>query len=161
MKRRTVALFFAIAISIAAPCFGGGDPEFHAVVKTIELQYGVHHMHIPFGLATFCLKIAQVPGTSGLKIAVFDHLSRANGISNDAVEQSVESSIGDAWHPLVRVRDGENQLTLIYANASQKELHALIVCLQSDTATVVQAKVTAAQIHKWIEEPDEVTHEMD
>jgi hypothetical protein len=159
VKPRALALFFAIAL--AAPCFGGGDPEFHAVVKTIEMQYGVHHMHIPFGLATFCLKVAQVPCASGLKIAVFDHLSRANGISNDAMEQSVESSIGGAWHPLVRVRDRENQLTLIYANASQKEVHALIVSIQQDTATVVQAKVTAAQIRKWIEKPDEVTHELD
>jgi hypothetical protein len=158
MKPR--ALILLLAIGLAAPCFGGGDPEFHAVVKTIELQYGVHHMHIPFGLATFCLKVAQVPCASGLKIAVFDHLSRANGISNDAIEQSLESSVGDAWHPLVRVRDRENQLTLVYANASQKEVHALIICLQQDTATVVQAKVTAAQIRKWIEKPDEVTHEM-
>lgn len=159
MKPRAFTVLLAIAL--AAPCFGGDDPGFHAVVKTIELQYGVHHMRIPFGLATFCLKIAQVPGASGLKIAVFDHLSRANGISNDAVQQSVESSIGEAWHPLIRVRsNNENQVTLIYANASEKELHALIVCLQSDTATVVQAKVTVAQIHEWIEKPDEVTHEM-
>jgi hypothetical protein len=157
MKPRTMILLLAIAL--AAPCFGGGDPEFHAVVKTIEMQYGVHHMHIPFGLATFCLKIAQVPGASGLKIAVFDHLSRVNGMSHDTIEQSVESSVRDTWHPLVRVRSNdENQLTLVYTNASEKELHALIVCLQPDTAVVMQAKVTAAQIRKWIEKPDEVTH---
>jgi hypothetical protein len=160
MKRR--ALVLVIAVVAAAPCFGGGDAEFHAVVKAIEAQYGVHHLHIPFGLATFCLKVAQVPGASGLKIAVFDDLPRAQGITDETFEASVESSLAGAWHPLVRVRSkDDNQLTLIYANPSDKEIRALIVVLQPDSATVVQAKVKAAQIRKWIEEPDEVTHESD
>lgn len=159
MKPRALALFFVIAV--AAPCFGGGDPEFHAVVKTIEAEYGARHIRIPFlGVATFCLKIAQVPGTSGLKIAVFDHLSRANRTSNDAIQQSIEASIGSTWRPLVRVRS-DSEVTLIYAHPSDKEVHALIVCLQPDTATIVQAKVSAAQIRKWIEAPSEVTHELD
>jgi hypothetical protein len=174
MKRRnsvlTLLLVLAIAIAFVAPCFGGGDADFHAVVRTIELQYGIHHIRIPFGLATFCLKVAQVPGASGLKIAVFDHLGdrsgdhlgHPDGIANGELEQSIESSIGNTWHPLVRVRsNGDGELTLVYTNPSDKDLHALIVCIESDTATVVQAKVTIAQIRKWIEQPDEVTHQID
>lgn len=162
MKRYALAVFLASAALLAAPSFGGGDPEFHAVAKTIEMQYGVHHMRIPFGLVTFCLKVGQVPGASGLKIAVFDHLQRPSGTSTEAFEESVESSMGKAWSPLVRVRsNNDNELTLVYANPSQKEVRALIVCIEANQATVVQAKVTASQIRKWIEEPDEVTHETD
>lgn len=160
MKRRT--LISLLVLTFAIPCFGGGDPEFHAVVKTIEAQYGVHHMHIPFGLATFCLKVAQVPCMSGLKIAVFDHFSRASGISDQEFEESLESAVGAAWRPLVRVRSNdENQLTLVYAKPSDKEMRALIICLQPGNATVVQAKVSVAQIRKWIEKPDEITHQVD
>ena len=161
MKRR--ALVLVLAMIVVVPCFGGGDPEFHAVVKAIEAQYGVHHMRIPFlGFATFCLKIAQVPGASELKIAVFDDLPRADGMSIESFQESVESSLGGAWKPLVRVRSNDdNQLTLIYANPSDKEVRALIICLQTDNATVVQAKVKASQIRKWIEKPDEITHETD
>jgi hypothetical protein len=160
VKRRALISLFVLIFAV--PCFGGGDPEFHAAVRTIEAQYGVHHMHIPFGLATFCLKVAQVPCMSGLKIAVFDHLSRANGISYDSFEESLESAVGTAWRPLVRVRSNdENQLTLVYANPSDKEMRTLIICLQPDNATVVQAKVSVAQIRKWIEKPDEITHELD
>lgn len=158
MKRRALISLFVLIL--ATPCFGGGDPEFHAVVRTIEAQYGVHHMRIPFGLATFCLRVAQVPCMSGMKIAVFDHLSRANGIASAAFEESIEAVVGSAWRPLVRVRSNENnQLTLVYANPSNKDLHALIVSIDSDNATVVQAKVSVAQIRKWIEKPHEITHE--
>lgn len=157
MKRRALISLFVLIFAV--PCFGG-DPEFHAVVRTIEAQYGVHHMHIPFGLATFCLKVAQVPCMSGMKIAVFDHLSRANSITNAAFEDSIEAMVGSAWRPLVRVRSNDNkQLTLVYANPSNKDLHALIVCIDADNATVVQAKVSVAQIRKWIAKPDEITHE--
>lgn len=162
MKRCIVVVSLAFALALAIPCFGGGDPEFHAVVKTIESQYGVHHMRIPFGLVTFCLKVGQVPGASGLKIAVFDHLQRPSGTSTEAFEQSVESSMGKAWRPLVRVRsNNDNELTLVYANPSDRDIRALVVCIEPNQATVVQARVTAAQIRKWIEQPDEVTHEMD
>ena len=160
MTRR--ALIAMLVLIFAVPCFGGGDPEFHAVVRTIETQYGVHHMRIPFGLATFCLKVAQVPCTSGLKIAVFDHLLRANGISNEALQESIESAVGNAWRPLVRVRSNDgNQLTLVYANPSAKDVHALIICIDADNATVVQAKVSVAQIRKWMDKPDEITHEVE
>lgn len=168
MKRQRLVLVLVLAMAIAfvAPCFGGGDADFHAVVRAIELQYGIHHMRIPFGLATFCLKVGQVPGASGLKIALFDHLGdhlgQPDGTANGELERSIESSIGNTWHPLVRVRSNDNnELTLVYANPSDKDLHALIVCVESDTATVVQAKVTIAQIRKWIEQPDEVTHQID
>jgi len=152
-------LIFVLAIFLAAPSFGAADPEFHAVVRSIETQYGVHHLRIPFGLATLCLKIAQVPGASGLKIAVFNNFSQAEIPSDGEFEESIESTMGSGWLPVVRVRSNHD-LTLIYANPSDKDIRALIVCLQSHVATVVQTKVTASQLRKWIEQPDEATHQM-
>lgn len=159
MNRRALAVVFAIAL--AAPCFGGNDAEFHAVVRTIETQYGVRHMRIPFlGLATFCLKVGRVPGASGLKLAVFDHLPRQPEISDEAFKRALEAAIGDSWRPLVRVRSRDgSELTMVYTNPSDKDLRMLIVCLEPDDATVVQTKVKASQIRKWIQQPDEVTHE--
>ena len=155
MSRRALALVFVIALAV--PCFGGNDAEFHAVVKTIETQYGVHHMRIPLlGFATFCLKIAGTPGTSGLKLAVFDHLPQPTGASFEAFEQSLEAAIGETWRPLVRVKSKDgSELTMVYTNPSDKELKVLIVCLEPNDATVVQAKVTAAQIRKWIQHPED------
>ncbi len=161
MIRRALAVLFAI--TLAVPCFGGNDAEFHAVVKTIETQYGVHHMRIPFlGFATVCLKIARIPGASGLKLAVFNHLPQDSGMSEEALQESIEASIGNTWRPLVRVRSNDdNNLTMVYANPSDKELRVLVVYIDPNAATVVQTKVKASQIRKWIQQPDEVTHDTD
>jgi hypothetical protein len=161
VSRRALAVVFAI--TLAVPCFGGNDAEFHAVVKTIETQYGVHHMRIPFlGFATVCLKIARIPGASGLKLAVFNHLPQDSGMSEEALQESIEASIGNTWRPLVRVRSNDdNNLTMVYANPSDKELRVLVVYIDPNAATVVQTKVKASQIRKWIRQPDEVTHVAD
>jgi len=161
VSRRALAVVFAI--TLAVPCFGGNDAEFHAVVKTIETQYGVHHMRIPFlGFATVCLKIARIPGASGLKLAVFNHLPQDSGMSEEALQESIEASIGNTWRPLVRVRSNDdNNLTMVYANPSDKELRVLVVYIDPNAATVVQTKVKASQIRKWIQQPDEVTHDTD
>ena len=156
MKRALAVLFISL---LAIPCFGGNDAEFHAVVNTIETQYGTHHMHIPFlGFATFCMRVAGVPGTAGLKLAVFDRLPQ-NDISEEALQHSIEAAIGESWQPLVRVRSkGDKELTIIYAVPSEKEIRVLVVSIEQNDATVVQAKVKASQIRKWIEHPDSAGH---
>jgi hypothetical protein len=161
VSRRALALVFAIAVAV--PCFGGNDAEFHAIVRTIETQYGVHHMRIPFlGFATVCLKVARIPGASGLKLAVFDHLPKESGISDEALQESIEATIGNTWRPVVRVRSNDdNNLTMVYANPSDKEMRVLVVYIDANAATVVQTNLKASQIRKWIHQPDEVTHGAD
>jgi hypothetical protein len=163
VRRRIPGLALGFAIALAVPCFGGNDAEFHAVVRTIETQYGVHHMRIPFlGFATVCLKVARIPGASGLKLAVFDNLPKESGISDEALQESIEASIGGTWRPMVRVRSNDDHnLTMVYANPSDKEMRVLVVYIDPNTATVVQTKLKASQIRKWIQQPDEVTHVAD
>jgi hypothetical protein len=153
-----LAIFALCGVLILAiPCPGGSDQEFHAVVTAIETQYGVHHMRIPMlGFATFCLRIAGTPGAAGLKIAVFEDIRRGNEISSESLEQSIEAAVGERWKPLVRVRardDGE--LTMVYTNPDDKELKVLVVAIQEDQATVVQAKVKASQIRRWMRDPED------
>ena len=66
MKSLRVAIFVLCASSVAF----AGDPEFRAIVKSIEHTYGVHHMRIPFlGVA---MLFARPSGVHGLKLAVFE-----------------------------------------------------------------------------------------
>jgi hypothetical protein len=155
MTRRLLAVC-AIFV-VAVPCFGGRDKEFHALVKTIEAQYGVRHVHIPFfGLATFCLRVARVPGTAGLKIAVFENLPNSDVAANDAFQEAVQAAIGSRWHPVVRARSRDDgDLTMIYADPDAKQMWLLIVAAEGGEATVVQAKLKTAQIRKWLKEPQE------
>jgi hypothetical protein len=145
---------------LAIPCLGGNDQEFHAVVSAIETQYGVRHMHIPLlGFATFCLRVAGTPGTAGLEIAVFQNIRRSNEISSESLEQSIQAAVGDRWKPLVRVRSRDDgELTMVYTNPDDKQLKVLVVAIQGEDATVVQAKVKASQIRKWMREPEDAAH---
>jgi hypothetical protein len=141
---------------LAIPCLGGNDQEFHAVVSAIETQYGAPPMRIPMlGFATFCLRLAGTPVTAGLKIAVFENIRRANEISSESLEQSIQMAVGDRWKPLVRVRSRDDgELTMVYTNPGDKQLKVLVVAIEEDQATVVQARVKASQMRKWMRAPE-------
>lgn len=158
MTRRMVAV--CALFVLAAPCFGKKDNQFHALVKTIEKQYGVHHARIPFlGLATFCMRVGRVPGAAGLKIAVFENLPQSAVASNDSFQTSVQKIVGSAWHPLVRQRSrNDGSVTMIYTNPDEEQLRLLIVSVDGTEATVVQAKLAKKQIWKWIREPQDAVH---
>ncbi len=153
MSRRALDLLLVVALAI--PCFAG-DREFNSVVSTVEAQYGVHKMHVPLlGFATFCLKMAGTPGTSDMKIAVFQHMPRPRGSSDLEFEQRVTSSLGPEWQRFVRVRTQENNgFTIIYTNAGEKDIKMMIVTLQPDDATVVQVKLKSSDLKRWIDDPE-------
>ena len=50
---------------------------------------------------------------------------------------------------------------MVYTNPSDKEMRVLVVYIDPNTATVVQTKLKASQIRKWIQQPDEVTQVAD
>ncbi|HEX5426030.1 MAG TPA: hypothetical protein VFW94_20950 [Candidatus Acidoferrales bacterium] len=155
MTRRFVAV--CAVLLLAAPCFAGRDDQFHALVKAIEAEYGVHQMRIPFlGLATFCMHVAKVPGAAGLKIAVFENLPESDVAANSSFQESVEKIVGSDWHPLVRARSRDDgSVTLIYTEPDQRELRLLIVSIDGSEATVVQTKLQKAQVWKWMSHPQD------
>jgi hypothetical protein len=160
VSRRAMDILLVVALAI--PCFAG-DREFNSVVSTVETQYGVHKMHIPLlGFASFCLKVAGTPGASGLKVAVFQHMPRPRGSSDQEFEQRVTSSLGPEWQRFVRVRShAENEFTIIYTNAAEKDLRMMIVALQPDDATVVQVKLKSSDLKRWIDDPEGMADQND
>jgi hypothetical protein len=153
MIRRTTAAIAALAtLSLPIPCLAGKDRDFHAVVTAIETQYGVKHTHIPLlGFATFCVRVAGAPG---VKIAVFEPASGANAMSPDSLADTMQAAIGPGWHPFVRVRE-KGQFTIVFTNADEKQLKALIVCLDGEGATVVETGVKVSQLQKWLHDPED------
>jgi len=137
VSRRGIEILLVIALAL--PCFAG-DREFKSVVSAIETEYNTKHMRIPMlKLATFCLHAAGTPGTSGMKLAVFDHLDRRPDESMEEFEQKVTTAMGGNWRPLVRVKErGQGQFTMIYANTDENKMKMMVIALQPDNATVVQ-----------------------
>jgi hypothetical protein len=132
-----------------------GDPEFKGVVRAIETNYGVHHMHIPLlGVALF---FARPEGASGLRLAVFEGFQAPTDLSE--VSRVVENSLGPGWYPFVRVRshggNGSGESTLIYTNPSAGTMRMMIVNLEPSEATVVELKLNERTIKKWLSDPKE------
>jgi hypothetical protein len=152
VSRRGIEILLVIALAV--PCFAG-DREFKSVVSTIEANYNTKHVRIPLlGFATFCLHAARTPGTSGLKIAVFDHLNIPADATPNDFERRIAASLGGDWRPVVRVRSqGNGPFTLIFANADENKMKMMIVEMQSDQATVVQVTLKESDIRKWIHDP--------
>lgn len=147
MKTLRIALLILCA---STPMFAG-DSEFRGVVRAIESNYGVHHMHIPLlGVALF---FARPGGVSGLRLAVFENFP--NGSTAD-LTRTVESSLGPGWFPFVRVRSrADRETTLIYTNPSAGKMRMMIVTIEPSEATVVELNLTEHSIKKWLKEPGE------
>lgn len=154
MSRRGIEILLIIAL--AAPCFAG-DREFKSVVNAIETEYNTKHVRIPMlKLASFYLRTAGTPGTSGFQLAVFDHLDlSSDDASSEDFEQKVTRALGANWHPVVRVRShGENKFTVIYASTDEKKMKMMIIALQPENATVVQVTLKESDLKKWIKDPE-------
>jgi|SRR5579871_1600266 len=128
------------------------DSEFRGVVRCIESTYGIHHTHIP--LLGFALWFAKPEGMSGMKLAIFEGL-RASADAGD-LSKLVERSLGDSWHPFVRVRSrSDGDTTLIYANPLAGKMRMLIVNLEPSEATVIEFSLSDRAIKGWLKEPGE------
>jgi len=148
------SLRVAILVLCASPLAFAGDPDFHAIVKSIEHTYGVHHLRIPLlGVAMF---FAQPSGVHGLKLAVFEGFHSPD--DTDDVRRVVESSLGPDWHPFVRVRStgkDNGETTLIYTSPSGNRMRMMIVNLEPSEAVVVKMDLSDNAIDKWLKEPGE------
>lgn len=129
-----------------------GENEFRGVVRSIERTYGVHHMRIP--LLGFAMWFAKPEGVSGMKLAVFEGFQAS--LEAEDLSRLVESSLGDGWHPFVRVRShSDGETTLIYANPAGGKMRMLIVSLEPSEATVVEFSLNDRAIKSWLKEPGE------
>lgn len=155
MKARFLAVFLAGYASAL-----GGDGEFDHVVKAIESHYSTKQTHIPFmGLASFAVRVAHPAGTSGFKLAVFEDL-RIRGNRDEAeLDHFMQTLYSSSLRPLVRVhsrRDGA--ATYIYAGDAGRSTRLLIAAFDRSEATVVEVKVDANTLMKWINDPDDARH---
>ena len=150
----------AFVLCVSAAGFAS-DHEFSGVVNAIEDHYGVRHTHIP--LLGFAMFFARPEGVSGMKLAVFedfhtrtDAAESAAAVRHQHIRHIVEHSLGDGWYPFVRVNsrvDGET--TLIYARPNDADFRMMIVNVESNEATIIEFKLSARAIKRWMREPGE------
>lgn len=149
MKR----LLILTTLLLTSAAFASDD--FNAVVKAVENNYGIHHMHIPMmGIA---LRFSPDHEARSMKLAIFEAAPKHRDLSN--LQQVIASSVGSEWSPFVRVwsrRDQES--VVIYAKPSASGMRLLITCLDQDESVVMSVDVNEKSLREWIEEPESMAH---
>jgi len=131
------------------------DPDFDAVVRSIESHYHTRRTCIPFlGLANFIVKIARPAGVHGFRLAVFEDLNYRATPADLQFDALVRNTVSQAWRPLVKVhsrRDGE--WTHIYARDLGSRIKLLVATFERREATVLEVKLHPEELVRSLEEP--------
>ena len=118
----------------------------------MESNYATKRLHIPFmGVANFFVKVARPAGTKDFKLAVFEHVDDRRHPSADQLETTFQPQ---GWKPFVDVvsrKSGER--VHIYARESHRDHELLITTLERNEATMVQVRVDAERLAKWVNDP--------
>lgn len=143
----------ALALLFCAPASAKGD-DFKAVVKNVRAACGGKKVRIPFlGLANFATKFVRPAGVKSFKLAVFEDLKMSGDVAG--LGAAVGRSLGPEWRALVRVRaDRGAEQTYVYVREEGDNLKLMVVILDDDQATVVQAKMSPEALARFARDPN-------
>jgi hypothetical protein len=142
----------ARALLFSAPASAKGD-DFKSVVQNVRAACGGKKVRMPFlGLANFAAKLVRPAGVKSFKLAVFEDLSMSGDLTG--LGAAVGRSLGPEWRALVRVRaDRGAAQTYVYVREAGQNLKLMVVTLDGDQATVVQAKVSPEALARFARDP--------
>lgn len=147
-------LLTLLLTAIAAPA---ADREFRDIVHAISDHYHTNPTHIPFfGLVNAATFVARPAGMRHIDLAVFENL---HGTMDPNVVRNI---VGPSWKPFVQVlsrRKGSEETTLIYMRNEGADTRLLITAIERGEATVVQLKMNAEALRRWMDDPRHSAHE--
>ena len=167
MKRSTTTKLVTALLAVTlwqTISFAKGD-DFNSVVKMIEDFYNVKHEGIPF-LAKAAMKAvgvgAKIKGgdakrfaeAGSIKLATFENqefkgdLIKFRQMLNDALTQT--------WSPLVQtVATSDQEQTYIFVRENGDKFRVLLVVIEQNEGTVVQATVSPKNLALLMKDPEE------
>jgi hypothetical protein len=154
----------AVALSIAASAVESKGDDFNSVVKLIEQFYGVKHEGIPF-LARAGMKVvgtaAKVKGgelkrlaeLGSVKVAMFEDQEFRGDFMKFRV--LINDALAETWTPLIQTfSTNDNEQTYIFVQSSGDKFKLLIVTIEANEGTVVQANVSAKNMAQLLKDPE-------
>ena len=152
--RHSARLLAALALAalFCAPASAKGD-DFKSVVRSVRDACGGKKVRMPFlGLANFAAKFVRPAGVKSFKLAVFEDLKMDGDVTG--LGAAVGRSLGPEWRALVRVRaDRGAEQTYVYVREAGNDLKLMVVILDGEQATVVQAKVSPEALARFARDP--------
>ena len=153
--RRTALLTIACALMMPAVSFAV-DRDFKDIVAAISDEFRTQPTRIPlFGLVNGFMFMARPAGARHIDIAIFENLDHHRRRGRD-LREVVRDAVGRGWAPFIQVRsrhgDGE-ELVLVYMRPEGNNCRLLVTSIEPGEATVVQLKLNAEALRRWIETP--------
>ena len=127
------------------------------VVRALEADLGVHHMHIPMlGAAMFFGRAATGFRTPGVKLAVFEDEDFSQR-SPEEIQHSLVNALGPQWTPFIKsVSNYGEEQTWIYVTDSGKKLQMFIASVERNELSLIEVNVSQSQMRRWINDTDEM-----
>lgn len=123
--------------------------EFDWLVREFSRESGAKQVHVPFfGLARFVVAVGHPAGASDLKLAIFER----GDLGTLRFRSLTDSTIGDLWKPIIRVRSKNGESTNIYERVEGKHLNLLVTALEENDATFVQVRITPEALIKFVDQ---------
>ena len=149
MKRILCAATLFLAL---VPAASAGDPDFKAIVRSVESELGIRRMHIPlFGTAMFCVRVAHPGGAKQLDMAIFDEADYAMPDA-ERFDQIIRNAVGNRWTPMIRVKE-RDELTYIYAKVEKHDWKLILATFEPREATLIHLKVDPKRLGDLFDEP--------
>lgn len=150
MKR--IFAWLVILGCFTIPIAGQGS-EMDRVVRSIEIELGVRHTHIPMlGFAMFVGKVATGFQMPGVKLAGFENVNLSEQ-DPQALQRAVSSALGPDWLPFVRsTSDHGAEQDLIYLREHGKTTHLFIATAEGNELSLVEVKLSEGQMRRYIKD---------
>ena len=165
MKTKRLHLIVALVLGLLLTnSVSAKDDDFKSVVKMIEQFYGVKHEGIPF-LAKAGMKVvgtaAKVRGgkyrrfaeLGSVKVAMFE----GQDFEGDVMKfrSTLNAAMNDTWTPMVQTLSAEDQEQVyIFVRDAGKKFNVLVVTIEPNDGTVVQATLSAKNLAQLMKDPE-------
>ncbi len=158
MRRVTVLIVGGTLFCTAALAV---DREFNDIVGAISDEFHTHPLHVPLlGLVNMVTFVARPAGASHINLAVFENLKTRDNPGRD-MNSVIRNAVGRAWTPFVQVhsrREGREETVLVYMRTEGRNCRLLVTSIEPNEATVVELKLNAEGLARWISSPQRSAH---
>jgi len=137
-----------LALLLVLPCLLRAG-EFDWMTREFARQSGTQPLHIPFfGLARFVVGVAHPAGAHDLRLAVFEHAN----VGGEQFSRMEDSTVGQDWKPIVRIRDSSGEVSNIYVQPGGKRVRVLIATRDQNEVVFVEVSIKPSELMKFVDD---------
>jgi len=169
MKTKLVLTGLILSLALALPFSARADRDgFNDAVKAIEQFYHVKHQNIPL-LARAGMKAvktaAQIRGgdykklaeAGSVRVAFFEDQTFNSHGQIASFKSAMQTALAAEWSALIQtLAPKDEEQTYVYVRDAGKNFHLLVITIEKNEATVVQATVAPQILADLMKTPDEI-----